>query len=236
MPCGQCCGVEQQFNRAEAERALRRYRRRGPDTTTRLLIDDVRAILNAAGSRDVVLLDIGAGIGAIHHDLLDGPVSRAIHVDASPAHIDVAREETRRHDHDARVEFVRADFVSIAESTPAADVVTLDRVICCYDDMHGLVRSSAGKARQFLGAVYPRDNVWMRMGIAGVNLLQRIRRSAFRVFLHAPDAIDAELRSAGLERVRERHTLLWNVVVYARRPSQASTHAASHSPAFLSCS
>ena len=57
---------------------------------------------------------------------------------------------------------------------------------------------------------------WMRIGIATVNLIQRIKRSTFRVFLHDPDAIDAVLRDAGLERRAMRRTLGWEVVVYAR--------------------
>jgi len=39
----------------------------------------------------------------------------------------------------------------------------------------------------------------MRIAIASINLLQRLKRSTFRVFLHDPGAIDAELRGAGLE-------------------------------------
>ena len=218
MACSQCCGVEQQFNQTEAERALRRYRRRGPDRTTRILIDDLRAALGAASARDLVLLDVGAGIGAIHHELLDGSVSRAIHVDASSAHITAARAEAERRNHSARVDFLRANFVELADTVPTADLVTLDRVICCYDDMNGLVTSAASKATRIFGAVYPRQNTWMRVGITVINLIQRVRRSAFRVFLHDPSSIDRVLRDAGMRRSSVRRTLAWEVVVYARSP------------------
>jgi 2-polyprenyl-3-methyl-5-hydroxy-6-metoxy-1,4-benzoquinol methylase len=159
MSCTQCDGVEQQFDPAAATKSLRRYRRHGPDRTTRLLIDALRAALDESDARDAVLLDIGAGVGAIHHELLDGRVARAIHVDASTAHLTVAREETKRRSHGALVDFVHRDFVSIADVVPAADVVTLDRVICCYDDMDRLVSRSAEKAVRLYGAVYPRDVV-----------------------------------------------------------------------------
>lgn len=217
MSCIQCDGVEQQFDRAVAEKALRRFRRRGPDKTTQLLIDDLRAALAASDARDVVLLDIGAGVGAIHHKLLDGPVSRVVHIDASSAHLAVAREETERRGHDADVEFVRGDFVAVANSISVADVVTLDRVICCYDDMEALVSRSAQKASRFYGAVYPRRVTWMRVGIAALNLVQRVKRTAFRVFLHDPSSIDRVLRAAGLKRTNVRRTLGWEVVVYTRQ-------------------
>src|SRR5687767_13917293 len=216
MACTQCEGVEQQFDPKTARRSLRRYRRRGPDKTTRLLIQDLRAALEALDARDALLLDIGAGVGAIHHELLDGRVGRAVHVDASSSHLEVAREETARRGHDARTSFVYGDFVAIADTLPDADIVTLDRVICCYHDMTGLVNQSARKALRFYGAVYPRNTVWVGIGIAAVNAFQRLTRSAFRVFHHDPAAIDATLRAAGLERRSMRHTLGWEVVVYTR--------------------
>ena len=216
MACSQCDGVQQQFDPAVAKRSLRRYRRRGPDRTTRLLIEALRAALDDLDARDALLLDVGAGIGAIHHELLDGRVTRAVHVDASSAHIRVAREEATRRGHAARTNFIYGDFVVIADTLAEADVVTLDRVICCYDDMPGLVSRSAGKASRLYGAVYPRETFWMSAGIAALNAFQRLRRSAFRVFLHDPGAIDAALRAAGLERRSLRRTLGWEVVVYTR--------------------
>ena len=220
MSCTQCDGIEDQFDSAEARKNLRRFRRRGPDKTTRFLIADLRAALQAINARDLDLLDIGAGIGAIHHELLDGAVSRAVHVDASSAQLAGAREETERRRHASRVEFRRGNFVDMANDISVADVVTLDRVICCYDDMESLVRRSADKASRLYGAVYPRRNTWMRVGIAAVNLVQRLKRTTFRVFLHDPTSIDRVLRTAGLERASMRRTLGWEVVVYSRRRSQ----------------
>ena len=52
---------------------------------------------------------------------------------------------------------------------PAATIVTLDRVICCYPDMERLVRTSAEKARRLYGAVYPRERWWARVGVALMN-------------------------------------------------------------------
>jgi magnesium-protoporphyrin O-methyltransferase len=216
MSCAQCKGIEHQFDQGEARKKLRQFRRRGPDKTTRLLIEELRAALSASDVHDAVLLDIGAGLGAIHHELLDGRVSRAVHVDASTAQLAAAREETERRGHSSRVEFVFGDFVALADAVPSADIVTLDRVICCYDDMNGLVQRSARKAGRFYGAVYPRQIGWMRIAIATINLIQRLKRSTFRVFLHDPAAIDATLRDAGLERRAMRRTLGWEVVVYAR--------------------
>jgi magnesium-protoporphyrin O-methyltransferase len=107
------------------------------------------------------------------------------------------------------------DFVAMANDVPDADVVTLDRVICCYPDVDVLVSRSAAKTRRVYGAVYPRRVPWMRAAIGAVNLFQRVRGSAFRVFMHDPARIDDRLRAAGLQRVSRQSTLGWDVVVYA---------------------
>lgn len=217
MPCRQCEGIEQQFDAREARRQLRRFQRRGPARTTRLLIDAIRQALGAAGSGDLTLLDIGAGIGAIHHELLEATVAQAVHVDASSAHIAAARTEADARGHGTRVQFKLGDFVSMADDLASADVVTLDRVICCYPDMDTLVSRSAAKARRVYGAVYPRRVPWMRAAIWSLNVFQRARGSAFRVFMHDPAEIDRRLNEAGLQRRSHRATLGWDVVVYSRR-------------------
>jgi hypothetical protein len=45
MSCAQCEGIEDEFDEANIRKKFRRYRRRGPDRTTRLLIEDLRRAL-----------------------------------------------------------------------------------------------------------------------------------------------------------------------------------------------
>jgi magnesium-protoporphyrin O-methyltransferase len=228
MSCAQCEAIEAQFGQVEARKKLRRFQRRGPDKRTRLLIDALRLALDETDARGAVLLDVGGGVGAIHHELLNRRLIRAIHLDASTAHLTVAREETERRGHGHQVEFVYGDFVVVADRIPAADLVTLDRVICCYDDMERLVGRSAAKATRLYGAVFPRKRGWMRLALATINLVQRLKRTTFRVFLHDPAAIDAVLRASGLERRTTRRTLGWEVAVYQRQAG-ASSASTGHS-------
>lgn len=216
MSCQQCCGIRQEFNSNEGRKKLKRFRRRGPDRTTQILIDQLRRAIQESGSGNLTILDIGAGVGAIHHVMLDGLVSRATHVDASPGQLAAAREETERRGHAALVEFLEGDFTTMADRVSSADIVTLDRVVCCFDDMEQLVRLAGVKTERFFGAVYPRNVGWMRLALAVINIIQRIKRSPFRVFMHDPTAIHAALRSAGLHRLSEQHTAGWQAVVYRR--------------------
>ena len=174
MACCQCEGIERQFGSRTAERELKRFRRRGAKESTRLLLREITERITRVPS--ATLLDIGGGIGAIHHVLLDARVREATQVDISPEYLNVARREATARGHIDLVRFIRGDFVELAPTLPSADVVTLDRVICCYPDMEQLVSHAAEKTHHLLGAVYPRDVWWVRLGVGLVNRLTQLRR------------------------------------------------------------
>lgn len=214
MTCSQCRGIETFFDDATARRELRRYRRRGPGRTTRILLEGLAAEGVEGGS----VLDVGGGVGAVHHELLDRGAGSAVHVDASPAYLEVARDEAARRGHDGAVRFVPGDFVEVGRrgEVDAADLVALDRVVCCYPDMEALVDETATRARRAYGLVLPRVNVFSRLGFRLVNLVQRLRGHPFHVFLHDPEAVAERVRRHGLRRKSWRRTLLWNVLVFVR--------------------
>ena len=200
------------FDRATAESDRDRYRRHGPDGSTRLLID----MLLRAGVRGASLLDVGGGIGVIAHELLREGAGRAVLVDAAPAYLEVARQEARVSNLLERVEFVDGDFVRRAGAIDAADIVTLDRVICCYPDAEALVSMSAARARRLYGLVLPRDAWYVRLAIRLNNLRFRIARRAYRSFAHPNGLVDGLVAAAGLRPIGERRTLFWRVVLYER--------------------
>src|SRR5689334_22050689 len=123
MACTQCHGIESEFDTRLAQRELRRYRRRGPTRSTKLLLE----ALEPALTPDSTLLDIGGGVGAIHHEMLDAGAVSAVHVDASPAYIAAASEEATRRHHLEAVEFIQGDFVTLSPGIAPVEIVTLDR-------------------------------------------------------------------------------------------------------------
>lgn len=218
MPSCQCQGIEGCFNSRLVTRELADYRRRGPRKTTRILIE----ALDAAGVQGATLLDIGGGVGAIQHALLRAGASSATDVDAATAYAEAAREEAARRGLADRVRILRGNFVELAPEIPAADVVTLDRVICCYDDMRALVGLSSERAFRLYGAVFPRDTWWTRLLAPIPNALLRLFRNRFQFFIHRTRDVEAVLRAQGLERRFHRTAGLWQVVVYARPGAAAS--------------
>ncbi len=108
------------------------------------------------------------------------------------------------------------DFVELAPSIEPADLVALDRVICCYPDMDALVRLSVAHARRRYGVVFPRDTPWIRAMGATANAFARLFRQRFRIWVHPTAGVDAIVRAAGFVPRLERRTLFWQVVVYER--------------------
>ena len=209
--CG-CDGFASIFDEATARRDRDRYHRDGPDRTTRLLLE----LLTPYRSSGSSVLDIGGGIGIVDLELLRAGAGHATLVDASTAYLAVARDEARRAGLLDRNDFVEGDFVRRAASIDRADVVTLDRVICCYPDMEALVAESAGRAKTAYGIVLPRDRRGARWAIALNNAWYRIRRKAYRGFIHPTARVDEIAAANGLRLRAERHTWIWRVAVYDR--------------------
>jgi hypothetical protein len=64
--------------------------------------------------------------------------------------------------------------------------------------------------------VYPRDRRSVHFVMWMLNLVQKVKRSTFRTFVHDPREIHATLVNAGLKRRTLRRTVGWEVVVYER--------------------
>ena len=211
--CTHCEDAGDFFDRRTARRDLRRYRRRGASATTRLLLD---AVLDQRSGDDGTLLDVGGGVGAIPHELLEAGFAEAVQVDASPSYLAASEQEAARRGHRERMTYHQADFVDLAPRLAPADVVTLDRVICCYPDVERLVSTSVGKARHLYGLVFPRERTLTRAGTTLANGWFRVRGSAFRTFVHPTAQVESIIQAHGFRRTSLRHTFLWQVATYAR--------------------
>lgn len=208
-----CDATARKFDRAEAEADLARLNRQGPDLPTQLMIDAIRRHPLPANPS---LLDIGGGVGILHHVLLDEGFASAVQVDISEAYLTVAAAEARRRGHEGRLTLTRGDYRTAASSTAAADVVTLDRVVCCDPDYAGLLEVAAAHARHLLSLSYPRDCWYNRLVVGARNAWRRARRDAFRTFVHSPTAMAGVLEGQGLRRCWSGGTRLWSVDLYQR--------------------
>ena len=213
MNCCHCQGVEQVFDRDRAFKQLDRYRKNGLEKTTRILID----ALLAEGVDSPSLLDIGGGIGAIQNELIKHHVQHATNFEASLGNIEACRDEAERQGHGEAITHLHGDFAEIEREVPSADIVTLERVLCCYPDLEGLLAPSCAKSGKLLGLVYPHEAWWVKLGIRYVlNLGLRLSRNPFRVFVHPTAEVERVVKNHGFERRFFRKVGPWQVVVYAK--------------------
>ena len=212
MPCN-CCQIENDtFGEDTARADFRSYRKHGPAKQTQLILDAIRSLR----LKNAELLDIGGGIGAIHHELLQDVAAKATHVDASLAYLKRAREEARRRGHEDRVDFIHADFTDVANDVRQADVVTLDRVVCCYPEFRRLLKAAAAHSRAALALTYPRETWYMRLAFVVMNFLQGLRRDPFRVFVHPVSEMRALLEREGFAQVSRKQLFIWEMACYER--------------------
>ncbi len=212
MPCNCCEITNNAFSEEEALADLRDYRKNGPSKQTRLLLAAIRSL----GLKNARLLDIGGGVGAIHHELLGDVAEEATHVDASSAYLKEAKQEAARRGHSDQVSFIHADFTDVAAEISKADIVTLDRVVCCYPDFRRLLTAAAEHSQRALAFTYPREVWYLRIGLKIINFVQRLRRDPFRVFLHPVADMDALLKREGFQRVTLRRLFVWEMALYQR--------------------
>ena len=161
-------------------------------------------------------MDVGGGIGVIIAELADTHVVSASMVEASPAYLEVARHEVGLKYGSRPIQFVHGDFAVIASTLPDADVVTLNRVVCCYPDAEALLVAAATRTRQVLAFTHPRDLWYVRTSFALVNFWMSLTGKRFRAFVHKPEWMAAVLKSSGLVRDTQRKTLVWMLDQYHR--------------------
>jgi len=202
------------FKPRMARRSLERYRRKGLDKLERRMV----AAVSAAGLERARVLEIGGGIGALQAELLEAGAERGEVVELVSSYEPYARELAREKEIEDRTTYKVADILDDPDTIEPADVVLLNRVVCCSPDGVALAGEAARLARRALVLSFPRDVLWVRAGLRFVNVGLRLMGRSFRVFGHSPDAIVRVAESTGLRLVERGHGPVWEFVALQRAP------------------
>jgi Methyltransferase domain len=162
------------------------------------------------------VLEIGGGIGEIELELLRAGAERATNVELSTAYEAEGRSLLDQAGLGDRIEWRYGDVATHRELAEPADVVVLNRVVCCYPDMPALVNAAAEKTRRTLALSFPRDTWFIRTGLRAINTWSRLRRSDFRFFVHAPSEIVGTATDSGLRLVGEHSGRFWQIAALER--------------------
>lgn len=210
--CGDfSAAADRQFTATKAAKELKAYRRGRIGPTTRQLRDG----LAETGLTRGTLLDIGGGVGALTFELLDRGMTSATVLEASRAYAAAARDEAIRRTVGTAVTVVHGDLLEASGNLPAADVVTLDRVVCCYPSYESLLDQALTRASHGFGLSYPRDR-WYVRAVMWFDNKKRAGKSGFRTFVHPPREMQRIIERAGFSLARRRQTLVWAVDVFVK--------------------
>ena len=200
------------FSPRVARRSLERYRSKGLDEIERRIV----ASAKEGGIQGAHVLEIGGGIGAIQAELLEAGAATGEIVELVAAYEPYARALASHKGFACRVTFRVADLVEDPEAVEPADVVVLNRVVCCSPDGVELSGVAAGLARRSILLSYPRDVPWVRLGIGLINLGQWLFRRSFRAFVHPPAKLRAAIEEQGLRATDLGHTAFWEYTTLQR--------------------
>ena len=208
-----CCFDEWAVNSA----ARARKRGFGAKVTERVL-----GALERQGLGGRTVLDVGCGAGDLALAAVDRGAARASGIDLSPGGIEEARRLAAERGLSDRAAF------SVGDGAEAPldrhDVVTLNRVLCCYPSVERLLENSLGAAGSIYAYTAPVHTGvvgrFNRISVAISNAWFRLRAKkfgGFQAFVHDLDRVDQTIASAGFRRVHRSHErITWQLAVFAR--------------------
>jgi len=196
-----------------ARRYRKRFSRKGFEASQKQLLTG----LQQAGYGDKTVLEIGSGVGHLHQTLLEQGARSAVGIDLASSMIKEAEAWAVERGLSDRTRYYQADFMNMEEVLEPADVVILDKVVCCYPDADGLVHKSLSQTRQVYALTYPRDRWYVRAGIAFGAFLMKLLRSDFRPYLHDPIQVEQWITESGFEKTYVANTPIWLTQVYEKK-------------------
>jgi magnesium-protoporphyrin O-methyltransferase len=206
-------GIAETFDDLAHDRCCK-YKSNGLTASSQLLLD----FISKEGLVGKTVLEIGCGTGFFALETLRQGASSCVGVDLSSAAIHEANEFAKESGFQARARFEVANAASTHQ--PASDIVIMDKVLCCYPDSDALLKTASESSKELLGFVVPRDEGLMKpamkIGIAMINLVEKLRKTDFRLYLHPLRSIDQLLAGTGFHQANKAKSRFWLIFLYTR--------------------
>lgn len=164
------------------------------------------------------VLELGCGRGGLLLRLVQAGATRATGVDLSSAGIDAARNRFEQAQLSDRAHLSVGDAARVP--LEPHDWVILDRVMCCYPDVEGLLANTLPAARQIYAFTVPTSRGW-RGVIARLeewfeNASNTLRGQPCPGYVHSLDLIEERLVTAGFRLRHHDRQRLWHIAIYER--------------------
>jgi SAM-dependent methyltransferase len=207
-------GIAETFDDLAHDRCCK-YKSKGLTTSSQVLLDSI----SKKGLAGKTVLEIGCGTGFFALETIRQGAVSCVGVDLSSAAIHEANEFAKESGLQDRAKFEVANAASTHQ--PPSDIVIMDKVLCCYPDAEALLKTASDSSRELLGFVIPRDDGLMkpamRIGTGLINLVEKLRKTGFRLYLHPLRRIEEFLSQTGFQQANKAKSRFWLIFLYKKR-------------------
>ncbi|MEM6801714.1 MAG: hypothetical protein AAF696_09950 [Bacteroidota bacterium] len=209
-----CCNTTYQgtFDDKRAKKELKEYEASGIKENSQALYQ----LLQLLDLRDKSMLEIGGGIGSLIFESFTLGLKTAQYVDISEAYFHTFKSALKARNLEDKVAIHLGDFVVLEEKVQKADLVVLDKVICCYEDYEALVQNSTAKAASWYAITIPKDSWWIKILFSYFIFLKRLKKDFFRPYIHKHRLIFDQIHKAGFQLKEERKNFMWKSFLFER--------------------
>ncbi len=212
-----CCQTQtlsgtDKFFTKQSNRYLKQFRKKGLAKEQRMLVEGI----SASGIEGKSILEIGCGVGGLHLSMLKQGASFATGIDISEGMLNGAKRLSHELGFEQNTNYLLGDVVQMNGVVPEADIVVLDKVVCCYENIHELLKKSSDKSKQVYAFTYPNPNIFVHISFKGLILLGTIFKWVFRPYWHDWDEIIRVVEQEGFRQTYKNSTLMWQVRVLER--------------------
>ena len=155
-------------------------------------------------------------MGAIQLELLKAGVTKTVGVELSSGYEEAVQRLAEEEGFEDRITRRLGDFVEHEHEFEPADIVVMNRVVCCYPWMERMMEAAVNKTGKYLALTFPREKWWMKFGVGLANRFMALRKCDFRAFIHPVADIEAVATSAGFVVRHTDNNLAWQALVLER--------------------
>lgn len=212
MSCCSADGADKFFSK-QAKRYAKKFRKKGLDKASQHIVEG----LTKLGVDSKSLLEIGCGVGGLHLTLLKQGAASAQGVEVSKGMLDAAKVIASDMGLAEKVSYHCGDFVELNGDLSQADIVVMDKVICCYADPIKLIKKSAFHTRSILAVSYPRKSLLAKVGFSVPSKMGELLRWSFHPYYHETALIEQTIEECGLNEVFSATTPIWQIRIYRKQ-------------------